>query len=255
MLEQVLRDYRTSDPGERADVERLRTLLATGDVLSRSTPVHVTASALVVHPPTRTVLLRWHPHMEMWMQVGGHFDAGETDPWLVAPGEAREETGLTDLRAADADAAAQPIQIVIVPVPARDDEPAHEHADFRYLFVTETPDDIVAESPAARLRWSPVDDAIAETTEATSERLPRAPCDSRRAERYRPQRAPSSSSVKPEGSCGPNASCSKTPTPTRSPIVARTICCTWRLRNGSTPVTSSTFQRSACTARSPFHCP
>ena len=73
-------------------------LLAAEDVLDRSTPVHVTGSALVVHPLSRRVLLRWHPRMLMWMQVGGHFDAGETDPWLVAVREAGEETGLPDLR-------------------------------------------------------------------------------------------------------------------------------------------------------------
>ena len=119
---------------------------------SRDTPVHVTASALVVHPPSHTVLMRWHPRMQMWMQVGGHFDAGETDPWLVALREAREETGLTDLRELTV-AAKQPVQIVIVPVPANRDEPAHEHADFRYLFVTDTPGDIVAETAEAPLRW------------------------------------------------------------------------------------------------------
>jgi 8-oxo-dGTP pyrophosphatase MutT (NUDIX family) len=166
VIERALESCRPADAGERADAARLRALLAAGDVFLRSAPVHVTASALVVHPPTRTVLLRWHPYMEMWMQVGGHFDAGEVDPWLVALREAREETGLTDLRAADGAAVAPPIQMVIVPVPARGDDPWHEHADFRYLLVTDTPEAAVAESPAARLRWMPIAEAIAETTEA-----------------------------------------------------------------------------------------
>ena len=89
-LERVLESYRPADPSEVADLQRLRELIATSDVHSRTSPVHVTGSALVVHPPSRTVLLRWRPRMEMWMQVGGHFDAGETDPWLVAIREARE---------------------------------------------------------------------------------------------------------------------------------------------------------------------
>jgi 8-oxo-dGTP pyrophosphatase MutT (NUDIX family) len=162
----VLDAYEARDDGERADVARLRGLLD-HDIVSRSAPVHVTGSALVVHPPTGTVLLRWHPRMEMWMQVGGHFDAGEDDPGLVALREAREETGLTDLRALDdADGGAgRPVQIVIVPVPAHGDEPAHEHADFRYVLVTDTPDAIVSESTAARLRWTDVAAAIAEVRE------------------------------------------------------------------------------------------
>jgi 8-oxo-dGTP pyrophosphatase MutT (NUDIX family) len=163
-IEHALDRYRPRDASEVADVARLRALLANNDVYSRSTPVHVTGSALVVHPPTRTVLLRWHPRMQMWMQVGGHFDAGETLPRLVALREAREETGLTDLRSS-AKTTDAPVQIVIVPVPAHGDEPAHEHADFRYVFVTDTPNAIVPESPDARLRWVDVAVAAAETRE------------------------------------------------------------------------------------------
>ncbi len=103
--------------------------------------------------------------MQMWMQVGGHFDAGETDPWLVAVREAGEETGLPDLRAAAGAHARDPLQIVIVPVPANDREPAHEHADVRYLFVTDTPDAIVAESADAQLRWVDLEAAREETAE------------------------------------------------------------------------------------------
>jgi 8-oxo-dGTP pyrophosphatase MutT (NUDIX family) len=166
VIERAVASYRPRDAPERADVKRLRELLARVDVLGRSTPIHVTASALVVHPASRGVLLRWHPRMQMWMQVGGHFDAGETDPWLVAVREAREETGLTDLRAASGADADQPLQIVIVPVPAHGDEPAHEHADFRYLLVTDTPNEVVVETAAALLRWDGLDRAIAETAEA-----------------------------------------------------------------------------------------
>jgi 8-oxo-dGTP pyrophosphatase MutT (NUDIX family) len=146
-------------------VTRLRALIDHTDVLSRIAAVHVTASAFVVHPPSGTVLLRWHPRMQQWMQVGGHFDADETDPLVVARREAREETGLTDLRTEIDSPSARPVQIVIVPVPANGAEPAHEHADFRYLLITDAPGAIVPESPAARLRWTDVSAAIAETTE------------------------------------------------------------------------------------------
>ena len=163
-LRRALDGYEPRDASEIADVARLRRLLEHEDVCDRSTLVHVTGSALVVHPPTQRVLLRWHPRMQMWMQVGGHFDAGETDPRLVALREAREETGLSDLRSSSPNADV-PVQIVIVPVPAHGDEPAHEHADFRYVFVTDTPDTIVAESPDAQLRWVDAAVAAAETRE------------------------------------------------------------------------------------------
>ena len=165
VIASVIDAYRARDEGERADVARLRDAIGSADVVTRDTPLHVTGSALVVHPSTRRVLLRWHPRMQMWMQVGGHFDAGEADPWIVALREAREETGLTDLRAAKKEDTARPLQIVIVPVPAHGNEPAHEHADFRYLLVTDTPAAVVAESSAAELRWVDLPVAIADTTE------------------------------------------------------------------------------------------
>lgn len=165
LIERALTAYRPHDASEVADVQRLRASLTATDVRSRDPLLHVTASALVVHPPTRTVLLRWHPRMAMWMQVGGHFDAGETDPWLVAVREAREETGLTDLRADSRPDARQPVQIVIVPVPAHGNEPAHEHADIRYLLATDRPTEIVPESGAARLRWTDIAVAVDEATE------------------------------------------------------------------------------------------
>ena len=61
-------------------MERGRTLLADPDPWRRELPLHVTASALIVHPPTRRVLLRWHVRQQAWLMVGGHGDPGETDP-------------------------------------------------------------------------------------------------------------------------------------------------------------------------------
>jgi hypothetical protein len=53
-----------------------------------------------------------------------------------------------------------------VPVPARGDEPAHEHADLRFLLATDTPDVVQPENPGAQLRWLSIADAVALTSEA-----------------------------------------------------------------------------------------
>jgi len=161
-LRRLLEVYRAVDAAEAADVRRVRAALD-DDVWSRSSPLHVTASVLVLHTASRRVLLRWHTRMQRWMQVGGHFDAGETDPWKVAFREAREETGLAELTAARPDPA--PVHIAIVPVPAFGDEPAHEHADIRYVVFTERPDDVCPESIDAALRWMTFDEALTEVTE------------------------------------------------------------------------------------------
>jgi 8-oxo-dGTP pyrophosphatase MutT (NUDIX family) len=119
----------------------------------------VTGSALVVHPPTARVLLRWHDRLGGWFQVGGHADPGETDPFVTAVREGREETGLEDLVAWPGP---DPVieQLVAVPVPAAKGEPDHEHLDVRYLLSTVTPGAIRPEKPGADLQWLEVAAAL-----------------------------------------------------------------------------------------------
>jgi 8-oxo-dGTP pyrophosphatase MutT (NUDIX family) len=163
-LSAVLGAYTPRTDAERSDLARIRATVATGDAVSRSSPFHVTGSALIVDPASGCVLLRWHTRMQRWMQVGGHFDAPERDPLAVAMREAREESGLPDLVPLG-DTPVLPVQIVIVPVPAHGAEPAHEHADIRYVLSTTQPDAARAEIPAARLRWVSIPTATSLVTE------------------------------------------------------------------------------------------
>ena len=97
-LTALLDRYRPEGSTEIADIQRVRALLeASDDPYQRDLPLHVTASALIVHPPTGRVLLRWHQRQQAWLQVGGHGAPGETDPLAIVAREAAEETGLTDL--------------------------------------------------------------------------------------------------------------------------------------------------------------
>jgi 8-oxo-dGTP pyrophosphatase MutT (NUDIX family) len=162
-LAALLDRYQPEGEAETADVQRTRTLAETvGDPWQRELPLHVTASALIVHPPTARVLLRWHQRQRAWLQVGGHGDPGETDPLAIARREAAEETGLADL-------APWPDErlrhLVIVGVPAGKGEPPHEHADLRYFMATQAPDTARAENDDAPLRWL----SLAQAREATSE--------------------------------------------------------------------------------------
>ena len=144
-------------------MRRVRTLLETaGDPYRRDLPLHVTASAVVVHPATARVLLRWHQRQQGWLQVGGHGDPGETDPLAIVAREAEEETGLTDL-VPWPDAAIR--QVVIVRVPPGKGEPAHEHADIRFFMATENPGAARPENPAAPLRWLTLPEAHDTTSE------------------------------------------------------------------------------------------
>jgi 8-oxo-dGTP pyrophosphatase MutT (NUDIX family) len=150
---------------EAADVERVRRLAAQGDPWARSSPLHVTGSAVVVHPATGRVLLRWHERMRSWLQVGGHADPGEADPFAVALREAREETGLADLAPWPDAARPAPVQVVVVPVPPGAGEPAHEHADLRYVLATAHPDAAIPESATAHLEWLDLEEAHSRVAE------------------------------------------------------------------------------------------
>jgi 8-oxo-dGTP pyrophosphatase MutT (NUDIX family) len=149
----ALQDFEPQSALERADIERIRRLVAQGDPWPRTLPLHVTGSALVVHPASRRVLLRWHERMRAWLQVGGHGDPGESDPFAVALREAREETGLTDLVPWPDPNQPRVVQVAVVPVPPGKGEPAHEHADVRYGLATATPEAIRPESATAKLAW------------------------------------------------------------------------------------------------------
>ena len=165
-LAELLDAYRPEGAAETADLRRIRALTcaaeAGGDPWRRELPLHLTASALIVHPPTARVLLRWHQRQLAWLQVGGHGDPGESDPLAIALREAGEETGLADL-APWPDARLR--HVVIVGVPAANAEPAHEHADLRYFLATGAPDAARAENEHAPLRWL----SLPQAREATSE--------------------------------------------------------------------------------------
>ncbi|HEY7265715.1 MAG TPA: NUDIX domain-containing protein [Trebonia sp.] len=151
MITRWLAGYQGQSGAEAADVARMRRLAAAEpDPWSRSLPLHFTASALVVHPDSGRVLLRWHQRLRMWLQAGGHADPGERDPLAIALREAREETGLADL-APWPDGTIR--HAVVCQVPAGQGEPAHEHADLRYFMATDTPDAASPERPDAPLRW------------------------------------------------------------------------------------------------------
>jgi len=160
LLLDLLAAYVPRSEEEARDVERIRALADAGDPWSRRLPLHVTGSAVVIHPPTRRVLLRWHERMQGWLQVGGHADPGETDPFLIALREAHEETGLDDLTPWPDPLLPRLVQVAVVPVPAGKREPAHEHADIRYALSTGTPESVRPESAKAQLAWMSLSEAL-----------------------------------------------------------------------------------------------
>lgn len=98
---------------------------------SRTTydPGHVTASAVVLTPNARSVLLVYHERLERWLQPGGHIEPTDRSVVEAARREVLEETGVA------VDVLDPPLVSVDVHhIPAARGEPPHLHHDFMFRF-------------------------------------------------------------------------------------------------------------------------
>ena len=103
---------------------------------------HVTASAIVISDDRRRVVLHKHKRLGLWLQPGGHIDAGET-PWQAAHREAREETGLP---VGDVDP-------VLVHVDVHPGPRGHRHFDLRYVVTSPQVPPAPPEGESQDVQW------------------------------------------------------------------------------------------------------
>jgi 8-oxo-dGTP pyrophosphatase MutT (NUDIX family) len=143
--DRVPADEREIDARERflAELERLPFPFS-----EHADPTHVTASAIVVG--ARGTVLHVHRRIGLWLQPGGHIEAGEA-PWDAAARESVEETGLR-VNHPDGEPA-------LVHVDVHDAPRGHLHLDLRYLLLA--PDDNPAPAPgeSQQARWFSWDEA------------------------------------------------------------------------------------------------
>jgi 8-oxo-dGTP pyrophosphatase MutT (NUDIX family) len=132
-LAEALRRHVAGDEEEARDRDRILAF-----VLRHERPFdraiaegHLTGSAITVSTDGSRVLLLHHRKLDRWLQPGGHGDPGETTGEEVALREALEESGIPGLVLHPA--APRLLDVDVHDIPARGDEPAHEHLDLRYL--------------------------------------------------------------------------------------------------------------------------
>jgi 8-oxo-dGTP pyrophosphatase MutT (NUDIX family) len=125
--------YQPSEASERGFRDRMLGLLDSSAPSSRRQfePGHLTASAFVLAPEGDAVLLILHKKLQIWVQPGGHIEPGDVSLEAAARREVAEEVGLALV---EPGLAAPIFDVDIHVIPARKDEPAHEHFDVRFCF-------------------------------------------------------------------------------------------------------------------------
>lgn len=156
-LIEEIRLYRAADDLENRHRDSILALLSTAaPVASRGhyAPGHLTAGAFIVDRASRSLLLHHHRRLGRWLQMGGHFEPGESAR-EAALRESIEESGLTDL------AFLTPgiFDLDIHAIPAGK-EPGHLHHDIRYLVETAAPGAIVRQVEESHdLAWFDLESA------------------------------------------------------------------------------------------------
>lgn len=153
-LQQILSRHEPGDESEADDLARIRAFVQVhAQPFDRAIlEGHLTASAVVLTADGAHVLLLFHHKLRRWLQPGGHAEPGETRGEEVALREALEETGLPGL-ALHPDAP-RPLDVDVHDIPARGNEPAHEHLDLRYLVIADPAAAISpAEGETTKVRW------------------------------------------------------------------------------------------------------
>lgn len=157
LLLELLAEHAPADAAEAADVALVADFVATHPrCFGKADPVgHITASAFVLDPAGR-LLMTLHSKLGRWLQVGGHSDPDEFDPAETALREAREESGLPDLRFHPA-VGRRPLDVDVHRIPARKAEAAHDHLDIRYALCTDHPEALAITDESDALRWFSLD--------------------------------------------------------------------------------------------------
>ena len=130
-------------------VETILFVEAHADCLLRTcVPGHLTGSAWIVDRDRTRTLLTHHHKLDKWLQLGGHAD-GDGDLLAVALREAREESGLINVRAAGAEI----FDLDRHWIPARKTDPAHWHYDLRFLIEADPAEPLIISSESKDLAW------------------------------------------------------------------------------------------------------
>lgn len=133
-IARLLEAHVPADDREASFVDAMRSLVGTaGDPTSRDhfDPGHFTASAFVLSPDRRDVLLIEHSKLHRWLQPGGHIEPADATLHAAARREVAEETSIVELDPWTPGL----LDVDIHDIPSLKGQPPHQHFDLRCCFV------------------------------------------------------------------------------------------------------------------------
>lgn len=172
---QHLAAYRPFDAEEVEMRERMHRFVAENEACFDRTfePGHITASCWIVNSlpagerQRGQALLTWHKRLNRWLQMGGHLERDDASLLDAALREAREESGLAEVRPL----AAAIFDLDVHLIPERKGEPAHFHYDVRFLLEADPAQPLVVSAESRDVAWVPLSGIMALNTDASMRRM------------------------------------------------------------------------------------
>ena len=130
---------------------------------------HIVATGFIYALKEEKFLVLHHKDLDMLLCPGGHMDSNDANPFVTAKREAKEETGIDDLKllkiANDEKLVPFDIDTHIVKFNQRLNLPEHYHFDFRYIFIIDKIKNVkIDEDETSSYKWVDIDQFEAETS-------------------------------------------------------------------------------------------
>lgn len=162
-----IKEYKPYNDQESTDKEAiLYSIDNFNNLLTRENPLaHITSSGYIVNKDKTKVLMIYHNIYNSWSWTGGHAD-GDADLLYVAIKEAKEETGVKNIKALDS----KIFSLDVLPVPAHIKRgkfvSSHLHLSVAYLLEADENDElIIKEDENSGVKWIPIDEVGIYSTE------------------------------------------------------------------------------------------
>ena len=170
-MEQLIRqieNYIPFNEQEQRDKAQILDFLCSGaELITRDNPVaHLTASAWVVSPDRKQVIMVYHNLYKSWSWMGGHAD-GDWDLLRVAKKEVMEECGLQELTVVSPEIFSLEVLCVDGHVKKGKYLSSHLHLNVTYLFEADPAQTLhIKPDENSGVAWVAVEDVAQKTNEA-----------------------------------------------------------------------------------------